>query len=144
MTPIQTILNLILCIPLYCTCMNGKTDGVTRRVLLLHQRFSERMQAFHFSRFEINKPDVFAHCSLHQVSFYQGISIFDLFLSGEWWPHSPCIFLFHSLSVCGVVFCVCMCVSVLRVLKGGFQAHFPAHIFSKSYFPVLKSHSGHG
>ena len=27
---------------------------------------------------------------------------------------------------------------------GGFQSHFPAHIFSKSHFPVLKSHSGHG
>ena len=31
-----------------------------------------------------------------------------------------------------------------RVLKrggGGYQSHFPAHFFSKSHFPVLKSHS---
>ena len=27
---------------------------------------------------------------------------------------------------------------------GEFQSHFPANIFSKSHFPVLKSHSGHG
>ena len=29
----------------------------------------------------------------------------------------------------------------VRVLKGRYQSHFPAHFFSKSHFPVLKSHS---
>ena len=106
------------------------------------QGFSERMQAFHFSRFEINKPFYTKFPSTKEYQYSISFFILTMVSFGRMMATFSLHFPFpFSLRLWCSILCVCVC---LRVLKSGFQSHFPAHIFSKSHFPALNSHSGHG